>query len=221
MKGWFVSGTGTGVGKTYVASALVRRARALGHRVFGFKPIETGCTWNNGVLEGSDQELLSIAAGDWQTGSLRGLYRFERPVAPRAAALEVGSLIALEPVKLLIEEGARQSDLVVVEGAGGWRVPITDSADMSTLAQLLGLPVVVVGAAGLGTINHCLLTVEAALHDGCLVSAVILSCRLTDDADFARENALEIGRLAKLPVVVLTTDTAVLDFLVEIHDGNS
>ncbi|MDQ3369139.1 MAG: dethiobiotin synthase [Myxococcota bacterium] len=213
MKGWFVTGTGTGVGKTYVASALVRRARDRGQRVFGFKPIETGCTWNNGLLEGADQELLSCSAGDWQTGALRGLYRFERPVAPRAAAVAASTSISLGSVKTLVDHGSSQSDLVVVEGAGGWRVPLTDDHDMGTLAQLLGLPIIVVGSAGLGTINHCLLTVEAAVRDGCLVSTVVLSCRPEDDFDFALENALEIGRLSKLSVVVLAAEVAVLDSL--------
>ncbi|HLL21835.1 MAG TPA: dethiobiotin synthase, partial [Kofleriaceae bacterium] len=167
-RGFFVTGTGTGVGKTYVTAQLARDANARGDRVFAFKPIETGCTrLSDGRWQGGDQEVLAIAAGDWQTGELRSLYGFERPLAPLAAARHEQRDIDVSRIVAAFHVGAAGADLVLVEGAGGWRVPITDAFDMGGLAKLLGLPVVVVATATLGTINHTLLTTEAVRHDGC------------------------------------------------------
>ena len=178
----FVTGTDTGVGKTFVAAAIARRATALGQRVFAFKPVETGCEG-----EGPDQAELCAAAGGWQTGPLRGLYAFPRAAAPWVAAT---SPIDVERIVQLAT--AQSVDLTIVEGAGGWRVPLTSTVDMSGLAALLGFPVLVVARATLGTINHSLLTVEAVEASGCAVAALVLSQRPEDDADFAADNLARI-----------------------------
>jgi dethiobiotin synthetase len=204
-RGRFVTGTGTGVGKTFVTAMLARQAVARGERVFAFKPIETGCTLVSGNRVGEDQELLARAAGDWQQGDLRHLYCFERPLAPLAAARHEGRSIDLFHVERAFVRGAEDADLCLVEGAGGWRVPITELEDMASLARRLDLPVLIVGQATLGTINHCLLTIEAVRGDGCDVEGVVLSRRPEDDLDFARENAAEIRRLAGC-LVRLTDD---------------
>lgn len=195
-RGLFVTGTGTGVGKTFVSSLLAQQGVAAGERVFAFKPIETGCPLVNGHRLGEDQELLAKAAGNWQQGELRNLYCFERPLAPLAAARAEQRTIDLFHVERVFVSGSDQADLCLVEGAGGWRVPITETEDMSSLAKRLDLPVVVVGLAGLGTINHTLLTIEAVRNDGCDLEEVILSRRSEDDLGFAEDNAAEIRRLA-------------------------
>lgn len=200
-RGLFVTGTGTGVGKTFVTALLTRRAREAGERVFAFKPIETGCAPG----AGEDQHLLANAAGDWQQGELRSLYTFERPLAPFAAARLEQRTIDLFHVERVFVQGADAADVCLVEGAGGWRVPITELEDMASLARRLDLPVLIVGAAGLGTINHSLLTIEAVRGDGCEVAEVVLSRRPEDDLDFARENAAEIRRLSGC-LVRLTDD---------------
>jgi dethiobiotin synthetase len=207
MTGYFVTGTDTGVGKTHVTTALAERARQVGKRVFAWKPIETGCESVNGKLVGVDQEAIS---SDWQQGELRGRYRFRRPVAPLVAAREEGQI---EPDQILetFKMGAREADLVLVEGAGGWRVPITEELDMGGLAKLIGLPVIVVARGGLGTINHSLLTVEAVERDQQKVAAVVLSCRPGEDPDFVEENAREIGRRFPGRVLPLWNDPSVLD----------
>jgi dethiobiotin synthetase len=201
-RGFFVTGTGTGVGKTFVTTMLAEQARAANQRVFAFKPIETGCRFVDGNWIGSDQELLATAAGDWQQDELRRLYCFERPLAPLAAARAEGRTIDLDRIKAVFARGCAQSDYVLVEGAGGWRVPITEHHDMSRLAKATDLPVLVVGTAGLGTINHSVLTVEAIRHDGCAIAGVVLSCRPEDDLSFARENAAEIARLGQVRAIV-------------------
>jgi dethiobiotin synthetase len=195
-RGYFVTGTGTGVGKTFVTTSLARQAVAAGKRVFAFKPIETGCPLVGERRVGEDQELLAMAAGDWQQGDLRNLYCFERPLAPVAAARSEGRAIDLFHVERTFVAGADGVDLCLVEGAGGWRVPITELEDMASLARRLDLPIVIVGLATLGTINHCLLTIEAVRGDGCDVEEVILSRRAEDNVDFAKDNASEIRRLS-------------------------
>lgn len=193
--GAFVTGTGTGVGKTFTTAALARRFTAVGKRVFAFKPIETGCLIVDGTRLGEDQRTLARAAGDWQHDELRNLYSFERPLAPLMAARLERATIDLDRIADAYHRGRAAADLVLVEGAGGWRVPITETADMSVLAKQLGLPVLIVATAGLGTINHTVLTVEAILRDGCRLVGVVLSRTPDVDAELARENAVEIRRL--------------------------
>jgi dethiobiotin synthetase len=213
VNGVFVTGTDTNVGKTYVACALARRARAHGHKVFAFKPIETGCTATDGSYLGADQELLAAAAGDWQTGVLRGLYRFPLPAAPLVAAQQAGSAIDLDLVERTAREGAAQNGAswTLVEGAGGWRVPITPDADMAALARRLQLPVIVVARASLGTINHSLLTLEAIEDDGLSVAGLVLSRHETDDPAVAESNLAQIQRCWAGRISILSTDPLVLD----------
>ena len=216
MIGYFVTGTDTNVGKTHVTCALARRAVARGRRVFAFKPIETGCSPGpDGELAGSDQQLLWEAAGQWQSGPLRGVYRFKQPAAPLVAAESEHATIDLDLVLRTAREGARIEgvSLTLVEGAGGWRVPITPDADMSSLARGLGLPVLVVARAGLGTINHSLLTIEAGLRDGLTVAAVVLSERPEDDPEMTQSNRAQIQRSWPGPVVVLRAEPESLDLL--------
>jgi dethiobiotin synthetase len=217
--GYFITGTDTDAGKTYVTCALARRARARGHKVFAFKPIETGCApGHGGGLIGADQELLAAAAGDWQEGLQRGVYRFPVPAAPLVAAEQAGQTIDLALVERTARDAVAQSGVTwtLVEGAGGWRVPITTVADMGSLARAFGLPVLVVARARLGTINHTLLTIEAVERDGLPVAGVVLSQRPEDDADAARSNRAQIQRRWAGAVVLLGMDSVVLDGLVPV-----
>ena len=186
MKGLFVTGTDTGVGKTFISCELVRRARAAGHKVFAFKPVETGVMgeW------GADQIALATASG----GNPRGTYRFRLPAAPLVAARAEGTQIDLGRIELDLLSGVESCDRVLIEAAGGWRVPITEQHGTSELARRSGLPVLIVARAGLGTINHTLLTYEAIQRDGLRVAAIVLSLRPDDDVDFARSNVEMIGR---------------------------
>jgi len=218
VNGYFVTGTDTNVGKTYVACAIARQARAQGHKIFAFKPIESGCVpGSDGQLVGADQELLAKAAGDWQQGPLRGLYRFALPAAPLVAAEAARTTIDLAQIVQTAHHGAADSHatLTLVEGAGGWRVPITADADMSTLSRALSLPVLVAARAGLGTINHTLLTIEAIHRDGLSVAGVVLSRRPEDDLEAAQSNRFEINRRWPGRVLILGAAPADLDCLLQ------
>lgn len=213
MRRFFVTGTDTGAGKTFVTAALARRARVLGQKVFALKPIETGCHVVDGRRIGADQELICAAAGNWQTGEQRGLYQLLEPVAPLVAARAESKDIDLARI-VSVASSVPAVDLLLVEGAGGWRVPITESEDMSDLARRLEALVVVVAKATLGTINHSLLTLEAVERDGLEIAALILSRRPEEDRALAESNATQIRRRWSGNVILLDAEPAVLDALI-------
>jgi len=209
MTGYFVTGTDTGVGKTHVTEALARCARTVGKKVFAFKPVETGCERLDGVMAGADMEALRKAAGGWQDGDLRGVYRLRNPVAPLVAARAESTAIDIDRIVRALEQGSRQADVTLVEGAGGWRVPFTETVDLGGLAKRIGLPVVVVARASLGTINHSLLTIEAVERDGCQVAALVLSRRPEDNRDFAISNCEQISSRWKGEILVYEGSDAI------------
>jgi len=211
MTGYFVTGTDTGVGKTHVTQALARSARLLGKKVFAFKPIETGCEGIDGELIGSDQQALWQASGSWQHGDLRGVYKLRSPVAPLVAADEEGVQIDLDRILRTLHDGSAQADVTVVEGAGGWRVPITAEYDQNELVRRIGLPVVVVARATLGTINHSILSLEAIERDGCNIACLVLSRRPEENVEFARNNALQISRRWDGKILVYDGDDSVFE----------
>jgi dethiobiotin synthetase len=133
--------------------------------------------------------------------------------APLVAAEAAGTSIDLRAVVQTVERGVveHRPGLLLVEGAGGWRVPITPTADMSTLSRELRLPVVVVARAGLGTINHTLLSVEAIERDGLAVAAAILSRRPEDNEAASERNRVEILRRWNGTVVILDGSSSALD----------
>jgi dethiobiotin synthetase len=201
-KRYFVTGTGTGVGKTYVTCTLTMLARQRGLQVVAHKPIETGCSVVDGTRRGEDQMLLRAASSPWlqEVDDERvqyGCYQLDQPLAPSVAAAREGVQIDLSQIQQVMERAGQTLkkepvDLFLVEGAGGWRVPITDRHEMRDLARMVGGSVIVVGAAGLGTINHSLLTVEAVERDGHQVAALVLSNRLEDVE--VRTNVAEIQK---------------------------
>ena len=158
MRGLFVTGTDTGVGKTRVAVALIHALRARSLRVAAMKPVSAGSA--PGELNGDVTALLHAANVD---ADLRDVnpYAFAEPVAPHIAAARAGVRIDLDVIAEAYGRLAAVADVVVVEGAGGWRVPLNERDDMADLAQRLGLPVVLVVGLRLGGLNHALLTAES------------------------------------------------------------
>jgi dethiobiotin synthetase len=218
-RGFFITGTDTGVGKTFVTAALAMCGRSLGQTVFAFKPIETGCREIDGELVGEDQTRLCDAAGGWQTGRLAGAYRFSMAVAPFVAASSVGDRIDIPDIVSLVREGSRRADLTLVEGAGGWRVPITEQARMSELAREVGLPVIVVARATLGTINHTVLTVEAVERDGCRLAAIVMSQRPDDDSALAASNVEQISQCTGRRLIVVRASDPSGELARLLHDA--
>jgi dethiobiotin synthetase len=157
-RGLFVTGTDTGVGKTRVAASLIHALRAQGLRVAAMKPVSAGSA--PGELHDDVAALLqaaNVAAGVRDVNP----YAFEPAIAPHIAAEQAGVRIDLEAIAAAYARLAAKADAVVVEGAGGWRVPLNEAEDMADLAQRLRLPVVLVVGLRLGCLNHALLTAES------------------------------------------------------------
>lgn len=160
-RGLFVTGTDTGIGKTFVSCGILRALARRGVRVAAYKPAETGCARRAGSLVGADCALLAEAAKSGQPPDEVASLLFEAPAAPLVAAEEVGRPIDPEALLADFSALAARHDFVLVEGAGGLRVPIAADFTYAELAQRLELPVLCVVGAKLGCINHALLTLEA------------------------------------------------------------
>lgn len=197
MRGLFVTGTDTEVGKTIVAAAVCAALVARGERVAAFKPVVTGLDEPAGEWP-PDHELLALATGQAPDDVAR--YRFGPPLSPHFAAELAGA--AVEPPDLL--EHARTAgaaaDALICEGVGGLLVPLTPGYLVRDLAVELALPVVVAARPGLGTINHTLLTIEAARAAGLRVAGVALTPWPDDPAPIERSNRATIERLSGVPV---------------------
>lgn len=199
-----MTGTDTGVGKTLVACALLRALSARGLRVAGMKPVAAGAHLENGVLRNEDARRLMAAASVESRAELVNPYCFEPPIAPHIAARQAGVAIALDRIVRACRELARGADVVVVEGAGGFRVPLNDAEDMGDLAARLALPVVLVVGMRLGCLNHALLTVEAITGRGLRLAGWIANC-IDPEMSCVGENIAALDqripapRLAQLP----------------------
>lgn len=157
-RGIFVTGTDTGVGKTRVALALVHALRARGLRVAAMKPVSAGA--EPGQL---NEDVAALRAASNVTADLADVnpYAFDLPVAPHIAAASAGVAIDIERIAQAYARLSANADVVVVEGAGGWRVPLSAETDLADLAARLNLPVLLVVGLRLGCLNHALLTADA------------------------------------------------------------
>lgn len=203
-RGLFVTGTGTGVGKSVVAAALCAALRAAGEPVVAHKPVLTGLD-EPAEAWPPDHELLAGVTG--QAPEAVAPQRFGPAVSPHLAAELAG--VPLAPDALVAaahgaaEEAARLQGVLVVEGVGGLLVPLAHDLSVRDLAAALSLPLVVVAAPGLGTINHTLLTLEAARAGGLRVAAVVLTPWPGRPDAIERSNALTIAAGGRVEVVTL------------------
>jgi dethiobiotin synthetase len=159
--GYFVAGTDTGVGKTRVAAALISLLEQRFSTVVGMKPVASGCTNTPDGLRNDDAELLISAGNVAADYSDVNPYAFEPAIAPHIAASEAGVKIELATVLDHFERLQDQADCVVVEGVGGWQVPLGHVITTEHLAKALDLPVILVVGVRLGCLNHALLTARA------------------------------------------------------------
>lgn len=207
MKALFVAGTGTDLGKTHVACALLRAARARGARVDAFKPVVSG--FDPRAREASDPARLAAAMGRpdaWAEVSPR---RYAAPLAPNLAAQMEGETLAIDD---LVADSrtwlaARDADLVLVEGAGGVMSPLTDDATNLDLMIALDLPVLLVTGSYLGTVSHVLTALEALRARAVDVAAIVVSESL--DAPDLNQTIEMLKRFERrAPIVVAPRETA-------------
>jgi len=198
--GVFITGTDTGVGKTAVAVALVRGWIARGFKVAAMKPVATGAELSSGELRNEDaillREAMSIEAAYQQVNP----YVFARPVAPHLAAAAAGVEIELTRIQTAFCWLAERCDRIVVEGAGGWLVPLNHRASMATLALQLQLPVILVTSIRLGCINHALLTLDSMSNTGVQVLGWIANLQ-HPDTELAAENIDSIQQRTRAPLL--------------------
>ncbi|MDQ6656214.1 MAG: dethiobiotin synthase [Verrucomicrobiota bacterium] len=189
----FVTGTDTGVGKTFTAMSILRLGRAAGMTCAGFKPICCG--------DRSDAELLLAASSPGLTLDELNPIWLRTPAAPFSAALIEGVTVETAVVVKQLEALRGRFDLVVMEGAGGWLVPIRRDYFMSDLAREMGLPVLVVALNRLGCLNHTLLTLESVRHSGLRCAGMVLNSidALADVA--ATTNRAVLSQLTEVPIL--------------------
>ena len=203
MRGLFVTGTGTGVGKTVVAGAIVAAVRARGQRVAAYKPVVTGLDDRAAAGWPHDHELLAAAAG--ASAEAVAPHRFGPPVSPHLAAELAGVELDLEAMVVAASAAAAEAaaDVLVVEGVGGLLVPLTRDRTVRDLAVALGFPLIVAAQPGLGTINHTLLTIAAARAAGLTVAGAVMTPWPERPSPMERSNRETIDRLGGVPVATL------------------
>jgi len=194
--GFFVAGTDTGVGKTAFSAALLRSFAAAGLRTAGMKPVAAGCR------DGRNDDVEALIAAS-SAGIDRGLvcpYLFEPPIAPHIAAREAGVRIDLAVIERAFAALSAHFDLVVVEGVGGFRVPLNERDDAAGLAKRLGLPVILVVGLRLGCLNHALLTAEAIEAEGLKLAGWVAN-RIDPGMARAEENIQALRERLRAPLI--------------------
>jgi len=168
---WFIAGTDTEIGKTFTACALLHAARARGFSAIGMKPVAAGTE-----ADGSNEDVEQLRAASSPAISLAlpreavNPYLFQAPIAPHIAAAEEGMEVDFGHINAAYRNLAARAEVVVVEGVGGFRVPLGPALDSADLAVELGLPVILVVGMKLGCINHALLTAQAIRASGCTLA---------------------------------------------------
>lgn len=204
----FVSGTGTGVGKTYVTAGVVRALRRRGVLAFAVKPVETGVLTPPG--SDSDSAILSRAAG--LPLGIGNVYALPRPVSPHLAARDAGIRIDEKQIYERLTQVSRCGTHMLIEGAGGLRVPLREGYEVLDFIGAMSVPVLLVGQAGLGGINQALLSLEALSRRGILVLGLVLSEVEPADQVVVTENYLYLKEHSGVPVLgVVPHGAATLD----------
>jgi dethiobiotin synthetase len=186
-KGYFITGIDTGIGKTRAALAIMAALQQRGLCVCGMKPVSAGCTLTEEGLVNEDALALkaqSSLAIPYQTVNP---YAWLAPIAPHIAAAQTGSEMTLPPINKAYQTIAAQCDKVIVEGAGGWLVPLNTQQSMADIVADLSLDVILVVGIRLGCLNHALLTAESIRQKGCRLTGWIAN-HLSEQNKVAQEN---------------------------------
>jgi dethiobiotin synthetase len=201
VRGLFVTGTDTGVGKTVVAASILAALRHRGERVTAFKPVLTGTDEPADASWPPDDVLLAGAAGIRSQDVAPA--RFGPPVSPHLAARLAGAPLNPAALHAAFAELAAEADTVIAEGVGGLLVPLTTDYLVRDLAVDLGLPLVIAARPGLGTINHTLLTLEAARAAGLTVAGVVMTPWPEAPSAMEQDNHATIAHLGDVEVATL------------------
>ncbi len=200
---WFVTGTDTGVGKTWCTLALMEYFKNQGQRVVGMKPIATGGGFESGDLRNSDAIQIMAASNINPPYRWVNPYVFLPPISPYLAAEQENRIIQLDIIVETYQKLAEHADVVFVEGIGGWRVPFSSQHDLKDIVHTINAKIILVVGLGLGCVNHTLLTAETIQRDGCQLVGWIANLVTPDfNAQGSIEiisERLDIPLLAKMP----------------------
>lgn len=199
-KGVFITGTDTGVGKSLFSAALLHALADLDVRAVGMKPVAAGAELKDGVWINEDTAQLAAASGVKAPAELVNPYLFREAIAPHLAANHKGVAIEIPRIAAALDALAGMADVVVVEGVGGFRVPLGPDRDTADLAVRLGLPLILVVGMRLGCLNHALLTAEAIVVRGLELAGWVAN-RI--DPDMAAYNENLSALMARLPAPLL------------------
>jgi dethiobiotin synthetase len=205
LKGLFITGTDTGVGKTHVAAAIVRILKEQGIRVGAYKPAASGSRSGPAGPIWDDVERLQSALGQEIAAERICPQRFHAPLAPPVAARQQGQVVDASLLRRGINWWTDRADVLVVEGAGGLLSPLTDTDSVADVARDLGFPLLVVARLSLGTINHTLLTLEAARNRRLDIAGIVFNQPAADDPDdrSTETNAEELRRRCDVPILAI------------------
>lgn len=198
MKRWFITGTDTEIGKTYVASALIRWLVGQGHRVAGMKPIASGCERSAEGLRNDDALSLMAAANMDIPYETVNPFAFEPAIAPHIAAAETGQSIDIETISKVAK--TIEADYLVIEGVGGWCVPLGGGHLLAELARATADEVIIVVGMRLGCINHALLTASQVKRDGMQLKGWIAN-HVDPDMQVQAENLETLRSLMPIPLL--------------------
>src|SRR5687768_2046121 len=198
-KGVFITGTDTGVGKTFFACKLAALLRKSGYRVGVMKPAESGCAERQGRLYPEDAILLKEASASQDPLEKICPYQLREPLAPSVAAQRQGITLEVDRLMDVYDEISSGHDITLVEGAGGLMVPLLPSYTYADLARVLKLPVIVIAANRLGMINHLLLTLEHARCKGLSVLGYVLNRLESEPSLPAETNREAVSTLSAVP----------------------
>ena len=200
MAGYFITGTDTDVGKTRIALAFMHALQAQGKTVAGMKPVSAGCLETATGLRNEDAILLMHASSVALPYEIINPYAFKPAIAPHIAAQLSGVSIDIPHIQQCYKQIASQVDIVIVEGAGGWLVPINDTQTMADAAASLNLPVILVVGIRLGCLNHALLSAECIRAKELTLAAWVANC-INPAMECAIENISTLTKRLSAPLL--------------------
>lgn len=200
MRKIFITGTDTGIGKTYATTQLIKHLNHEGYCTIALKPLASGCMQTNKGLRNEDALLLQKTASMSLTYETVNPFAFEPPIAPHLAAKLQGQTLYAREITLACDLSQYQADFALIEGVGGWDVPLNSSETMADCVQLLGAEVILIIGMRLGCLNHAILTAKAIVESGCSFLGWVANC-INPDMPYLNENIETLQNLLAAPMI--------------------
>ncbi len=211
----FVTGTDTDAGKSYISAALIRHLAAQSLRVIGMKPVASGASFIQGEWVNADVAQLVAASNVAAPRALINPYCFAPAIAPHIAAQQAAVDIQFAPILEAFQQLCQLADVVIVEGAGGWLVPLNATQTIADLALALQIPVLLVVRIRLGCINHALLSAQAIQQSGLTLLGWVANC-LDEDMPVMQENISTLKKMINAPCLAVVGKDQMPEFNLDI-----